>query len=168
MKFKFITSLALCFTMIGSLAYALPTMRPQNVVNIYRDHGGKVIKYSLRVKKLTRANTNVKFSGRCDSACTLYLSMPAKNLCVKPGASFGFHRAHGATRNGNQTATNYLYKKYPYWVKSWIRSKGGLRTGIKRMDYTYASKYLASCNKNKTRKHREKIHARFRFDTFYR
>ena len=144
-----VTSIAVCASIVTSAALAFPSSRLSNTVNIYRDSGGKVIKYALRAKKLAKAQTKVRFAGRCDSACTLYLSIPKRNLCIKPGATFGFHKAYGSTPRGNRTATAYLMKKYPTWVKKWIRDNGGLQSGIKRMDYAYASKYLPTCNKQK-------------------
>lgn len=144
-KILSVVSIVASIAMFGTVANAAPFSPGLNVVNIYRDHGGQVIKYAIKAKKLTKADTKIRISGLCDSACTLYLSVPSKNICIKPGANFGFHRAYGSTARANQTATNYMMGKYPSWVRSWIRANGGLSTRVKRMDYAYASKYLRTC-----------------------
>ncbi len=43
----------------------------RDVVTIRSDGGGAMLKYALRVKKLEKQQTLVRFGGRCESACTL-------------------------------------------------------------------------------------------------
>lgn len=126
-------------------ASALPTRSP-SAVTIRNDRGGQVINYALKMLRMKEAGRSVRFSGRCDSACTLYLALPRSKTCIAQGASFGFHLPYGASSRGNQIAARYLLSSYPGWVKSWIRSKGGLNGRIKTMSYAYASQYLPTCN----------------------
>lgn len=125
-------------------ASAVPSFG-SNVKTIRNDSGGYLIDYVLRVKKLERASGKVRFAGRCDSACTMFLTMRGSGSCIMPGASFGFHLPYGVSARGNQIAANYMMKSYPGWVRNWIYSNGGLSSGIKRMNFAYASRFIQPC-----------------------
>lgn len=112
---------------------------------IRHDNGGSIVTYAQKVTRARQQNLSVRISGKCQSACTLFLSLPQGQTCITPGASFGFHKAHSASRDVNEWGTRYLLKKYPNWVKQWIAAKGGLKSGIMRMDYAYASRFMQRC-----------------------
>ena len=105
-----------------------------------------MIDYAIKAKKLESAGREVKFAGKCKSACTLLMSLPKNKTCVTKSASFGFHLPYGSSRENNLIAANYMMRKYPGWVRSWIRANGGLTSGIKRMSYSYASQYMKTCD----------------------
>jgi hypothetical protein len=128
-------------TGVGS-AYAFPT---SGTFSISGDRGGHVVVYALRMLKLKQSGTQVQFRGSCDSACTLYLALPPRQVCVAPRTSFNFHLPYGASPSGNRVAASYMLRSYPSWVRNWIRSKGGLSNNIISMNYAYASKFLPSC-----------------------
>ena len=96
--------------------------------------------------KLRDSGAKLKFAGRCDSACTIYLALPRSQTCITPDALFGFHAPFAATPEASSLAQNYLLENYPDWVKSWIASRGGLSKEIVTMDYAYASKFLDRCD----------------------
>jgi hypothetical protein len=121
-----------------------PLLRP-NSVTIMGDRGGEVIRYAIKVKQYEKQGRQVRFAGRCSSACTLYLSLPASQTCIAPGANFGFHKAYGASARGNRTANAFLMRNYPSWVRHWITDNGGLTSSIKTMDYEYAAQHLPKC-----------------------
>jgi hypothetical protein len=121
------------------------TVEPPKVHTIRGDRGGVVIDYAIRVQKLRRAGGYVKFAGRCDSACTLFLSMPKSKTCIAPGAQFGFHLPYGVSERGNRVAARYLMKNYPTWVRAWIQRNGGLRSQIRTMTYAEASRHMPTC-----------------------
>lgn len=148
--------LAVCMiAMAGGLAEAAPKKRfaslPQNndyspsTVSIGSDRGGVVINYGLRMLRMRQNGTKVRFSGSCQSACTLYLGLASNQTCISPGASFGFHSPYGSNARGNRVAQAFMMRNYPGWVKSWIRSQGGLSGGIKTMSYGYASRFIKPC-----------------------
>jgi hypothetical protein len=120
-------------------------MRGQNIARISNDRGGYVIQYALQLQKLKQAGTKVQFTGRCLSACTLYLALPKSQTCISPRASFSFHAAYGAGPRGNQIATSYMLNKYPSWVRNWISTKGGLSRRLITMPYEYTSNYMNTC-----------------------
>lgn len=115
-------------------------------VVVKSERGGDLVNYARRVSRIRRSNVPVRITGSCQSACTLFLALPTTQTCITPGASFGFHRAYGSTQNANAWGTDYLLRKYPYWVQAWIARQGGLSTRIKRMNYSYASRYMQRCN----------------------
>jgi len=116
-----------------------------NVKTISGDRGGYVIDYAIRALKMRRSGTFVRFNGSCDSACTLYLSMPRSKVCITQSASFGFHLPYGAGARGNQVAANFMMKNYPGWVRGWIAKRGGLNSSIATMTYADASRFLPTC-----------------------
>ena len=115
---------------------------------IKSDKGGRVSKYAIEVSHAKQQNTRIEIRGKCQSACTLYLSMPENQICITRGASFGFHKAHGSTRKLNTWGTDYLMANYPDWVVDWINSNGGLSKSMKRMSYRYAANHLPPCSKD--------------------
>ena len=128
----------------GHVADLEPRKARQKV--IVHDPGGQVIQYALKSKKMEKQGQEVRFAGRCDSACTLYLSMPKHLTCISPGASFLFHAPYGGSKSENRTAHQYLVKSYPRWVKRWIRSRGGLENQAKVMGYDYAKRFIQPCD----------------------
>lgn len=115
------------------------------IVTIRQDQGGLIIGYSMAMMKLRDSGTKVKFAGRCDSACTIYLALPPEQTCITRGAMFGFHAPSAATREASLIAQDYLLESYPDWVKAWITSRGGLSGKLITMDYAYASQFLDRC-----------------------
>ena len=140
-----------CICAVTAPTIAAPIKGSTKIVNIRSDRGGQIIRYALRAKKYARSGSELRFSGRCDSACTLFLSMPKSKLCIKKGASFGFHLPYGSRKSSNATAARYMLMQYPSWVRSWIKTNGGLKKRIERMDYAYASKHLKPCAGGKKR-----------------
>ena len=114
-------------------------------VTIRNNRGGHLLKFALRAKQLARDNRRVRISGRCSSACTMYLTMPSDLTCITSRASFGFHLPYGASREDNAVAAKYMIRSYPQWVRQWIASKNGLNHSMKTMPYSYASQYMKTC-----------------------
>lgn len=137
-----LVAIPLAISALGT-ANALPST--PSPITIRNDRGGQVIHYALRMLRAKEAGRPVRFSGRCNSACTLFLALPRGKTCVSPSASFGFHLPYGASRRGNQVAAQYLLSSYPGWVRSWISDQGGLTGRIKTMNYAYASRFLPTC-----------------------
>jgi hypothetical protein len=120
--------------------------RSSNVHVIRNDNGGSVVGYAQAVSRLRQQNAQIVFAGRCASACTLFLAVESSRSCITPGTSFLFHRAYGARRDMNEWATDFMMSQYPGWVRSWIRSQGGLTSRVLRMDYAYASRHMRTCS----------------------
>ena len=114
-------------------------------VSIINNSGGMIVLFALKVAEYRDAGTLVKFAGRCDSACTLFLSLPKEQTCIKPGAYFRFHSPSARSSRSERSARTFLMGKYPDWVRSWIQEKGGLSHHLFRMDYAYASQFIPSC-----------------------
>lgn len=114
-------------------------------VSIGSDRGGYVINYGLRMLRWRQNGTQVRFGGKCQSACTLYLGLASSQTCISPGASFSFHLPYGASKRGNKIARDFMMRNYPGWVRSWVRSQGGLSSSMKTMGYGYASRFIKPC-----------------------
>ncbi len=105
-----------------------------------------IVDYAPRIRLAEDSGTPIKFMGRCDSACTLFLGMASEQACVSDRASFGFHLPYGSSPEANARAAVYMMEKYPEWVVEWIRLNGGLGRRTKRMESEYAMQYLDSCH----------------------
>lgn len=125
--------------------FAVLTMPPANAETVRGNPGGQIVTFALHVAKLRAADEPVHFDGECDSACTLYLSLPAEQLCATPRASFGFHLPYGVGAHENAVAANYLLSQYPDWVRQWIEEHGGLSHTLIRMDADEVAMHLPTC-----------------------
>src|SRR6185436_855262 len=102
-------------------------------VSIFNNSGGKIVLFALKLAEYRDAGTLVKFSGRCDSACTLFLSLPKQQTCINRGAYFRFHAPSARSSRSERSAHAFMMTKYPGWVRSWIQEKGGLSRQLFRM-----------------------------------
>ena len=116
-----------------------------NLVTIGNDKGGYVVDYALRTARWEAKRTQIRFAGKCKSACTLYLTLPEDQLCILPGASFAFHMPVSSRHRARAVAAEYLLNKYPSWVTAWLDAHGGLSPRELTMGYQYASQYLRPC-----------------------
>lgn len=56
---------------------------------IRNDHGGNVAANIVKRQQLAASGRQVQLRGFCDSACTMFTTLP--NACLAPNATFGFH-----------------------------------------------------------------------------
>ena len=117
-------------------------------MTVRRDRGGSLVHYAKRTERLRNRNQVVRFAGRCESACTLYLSLPRSQTCLLPGATFGFHKPYGGNMRQNAEASRFMMASYPGWVRDWVNARGGLSTSMKVMSSAYASQYIPQCGKS--------------------
>ena len=111
---------------IGLFAATL-TALPANAETVSGNPGGQIVTFATYIAQTARRRrAGSDFDGACDSACTLYLSLPVEQLCVTPRASFGFHLPYGVGARQHAVAANYLLSQYPDWVRQWIDEHGGL------------------------------------------
>lgn len=113
---------------------------------VNHDLGGSVVSYAQEVSRYRIEGRLIQIVGRCDSACTLFLALPPDQVCITPGASFGFHRAYGSTKSMNDWGTRYLKKSYPRWVQNWLTQNGGLTQNVKRLHFKAASRHIRRCD----------------------
>lgn len=138
-------TLALALSLGLSMPEAQASRPPIRYMTIGNDSGGYIIKYALRMMKIRQSGALVKFNGRCDSACTLFLAIPSSHSCTTNDASFRFHLPLGSSESGNKLARDYMLRNYPGWVRSWIRQKGGLSHKLITMNASYAQKFTGAC-----------------------
>jgi hypothetical protein len=117
----------------------------RDAVEIGNDSGGYVAEYALRLYEMTEARRNVRFVGVCDSACTLFLALPAQQTCITEGAYFRFHAPAAPSASAAAAVAAYMMRKYPQWVRAWIDAQGGLTDRLTTMSYGYAQKFIRTC-----------------------
>ena len=115
------------------------------VVLISNNSGGNIAAFAADAAGYRSSGTSLQFTGRCDSACTLFLGLPSRQICVAPGAYFRFHSPSGVPARAEHVAQNYLMRKYPGWVRAWIGHNHGLSRQLMTMNYGYASQFVKTC-----------------------
>lgn len=137
------------FTSCANAAFAVGfdfnSSNDDDRITIAADHGGQIARYAIKLNQIEESNYSVRFAGKCDSACTLYLSLSPEKVCVTPRASFGFHLPFGVSSHQVEIARAYLMDHYPDWVRYWIAAKGGLTSQLKVMPYNYARHFISDC-----------------------
>lgn len=116
---------------------------------IHRDYGGYVLDYEIKKEEYKRTNVYIEFMGNCESACTMYLGLPKDRICVGPNAKFGFHRPYVEGRNDpiqDKKAEAWLIKRYPKWVRKWIKSTGGLKKDIVYIPDSIVRENVRACD----------------------
>lgn len=134
---------------LASRSYTYRSRRGKKAreITIRGDRGGELIRYARAVRKAARNGNLVRIGGHCDSACTLYLALPRKQLCLLPGATFRFHHPYGSSKRNNRIAAQYMMRAYPGWVRSWLGKRGGLNSRLKAINYDTASRHITPCEK---------------------
>ena len=88
----------------------------------------------------------VKFVGVCDSACTLFLALPAEQTCITDGAYFRFHAPSAPSASAAEAVGAYMMRKYPVLVRAWLAAQGGLSDRLATMSYQYAQNFMRTYN----------------------
>lgn len=117
----------------------------QHSVSIYGNSGGSIGTFARQSLYYKSSHTKLRFTGRCDSACTLFLALPRSQTCLSAGAVFRFHSPIANNSRMASLAHRYMMAKYPPWVRSYIKRSGGLTHRLITMDSRYASRYMSRC-----------------------
>ena len=143
---KFMKAIAFSWMLVAATAPTYAKSTRSSSVTIANNSGGTIAAFAMDAADYRISGTLVKFKGRCDSACTLFLSLPSRQTCVSSGASFRFHAPYGVSARAQRSARAYLMSKYPGWVRAWIGRNNGLTRNLITMDYSYASKFMRNCD----------------------
>jgi len=108
-------------------AQVIGPVAPVDPIVLDDSEGGQISTFLDFFKAIKASHVPVQIRGWCFSACTLVLMMPKEQLCVEPGALFGFHLATtggGFTSTPLPEITQALYKRYmPAGVLAWLATK---------------------------------------------
>ena len=74
---------------LPTVAQTLSARAPLPALVIRNDMGGRLDLRQAEIRQLRQSGRKVELRGRCYSACVMYLGLG--NVCVSPGADFGFH-----------------------------------------------------------------------------
>ena len=122
---------------------ALPGER--TALEISGDSGGLVAEFAVQMYQLKAQKREVRFVGRCDSACTLLLALPKTQTCVTSNAYFRFHAPSAPNDMAARAVQDFMIRKYPKWVQAWIARQGGLTSRLITMNYDYANRHMRTC-----------------------
>ncbi len=68
----------------------------------------------------------VVINGPCQSACTLFISLGSKNVCITRRAELWFHQATYSSGRRSGYWTGAMMKLYPAKIRRYLKKKGGL------------------------------------------
>ncbi len=123
---------------LGIISYARADIR------ITSDHGGAFPDYVAHVEQARASGQRVVIDGPCESGCTLYLNLPAKQICATGRGSFGFHAAtDGQFGLPHPETTQKIWDAYPPSVRIEIGKRGGLWLNVIRFP---ARRFVRACN----------------------
>lgn len=145
-----------------SVVGALTSTVHADMLVIKNNPGGVIVSFLNDVKVARDNKVKVFIQGYCNSACTLYLSLPREQLCINEGVEFGFHQASvdlflleelyqrfpffkDMEDLMAESMTMKMLSMYPDWVSSWIDESGGMAEDLKVMPYSYASRFVQTC-----------------------
>jgi hypothetical protein len=106
--------------------------------------GGQVRTFGLKLEEYERTGRAVRLMGHCNSACTLFLALPPRQVCQTPGTTYLFHKSWGGTYEDRQITDDYMWSVYPYWVKTWLSSNGWDQWDS-IMPYNYSKNFVRDC-----------------------
>ena len=69
----------------------------------------------------------VVINGPCQSACTLFLSLGSKHVCITRRAELWFHQATYSSGRRSKYWTGAMMKLYPRKIRRYLKRRGGLR-----------------------------------------
>jgi hypothetical protein len=109
----------------------MPLLSDPPTIIIKYDEGGEVSRYEQRERASEAKGRRIVVRGLCGSACTIYLKSPF--LCAEPTAQFVFHASYLrygklGTTGPDPESNTYLLQWYPFRIKEFIASQGGLTT----------------------------------------
>ena len=136
---------AVVFSHVASVQAQAVRPTPSAVM-IGDNSGGRIGDFVALFHEYRSAGSQIHFSGYCDSACTLLLALPRSQTCISSGAVFRFHAPSAGSARVVNAARKFILSRYPGWVRSWIANNSGLTTQLISMDYSYASKFMRTCN----------------------
>lgn len=121
----------LLFSGTGAEAARPGSQQPGATIIINGDPGGSVRNRYNEIARINALGQRVEIrNGSCMSSCTMFLG--AKNVCVSPQASFGFH---GPYRFGQKLSesefdqwSRVIASHYPSAVRNWYMSKARYNT----------------------------------------
>jgi hypothetical protein len=115
----------------GCWGKKMPLLSDPPTIIIKYDEGGEVSKYERRERAWEAQGRRIVVRGLCGSACTIYLKSPF--LCAEPTAQFVFHASYFrygklGTAGDDPEGNTYMLQWYPFRIKEFIASQGGLTT----------------------------------------
>ena len=126
--------------LLAALVFTAFSASAAETIDVFDNHGGRVVEYNARWAALGARGVNVRITGPCQSACTVLLKhIPRSRICVTPEARFGFHQAN------LPEATATLWSGYGSDIRAWINAHGGLQKEFVWMGAPDVFRYFKKC-----------------------
>jgi hypothetical protein len=88
--------------------------------------GGKFTRFDPVVAEYNQTGAPFRIVGRCNSACTLFLSI--RNVCIERNAIFGFHAGNDGKGNISLSATRHMQNAYNPKLRRFVIENGYMET----------------------------------------
>lgn len=106
-----------------------PYIRRARTITIDHGIGGYVQGTMSNLIRVIESRKRVVINGRCQSACTLFLSLGRGRVCITPRAELWFHQASYRSGKRSRYWSDKMFRLYPRKIRNYIRKRGGLRRG---------------------------------------
>jgi hypothetical protein len=80
--------------------------------------GGQFSRFDPVVSQYNQSGELFRIEGRCQSACTLFLSI--QNVCIDRNATLLFHAGHDRNRNVTNSATSHMLGAYNAALRDYV------------------------------------------------
>jgi hypothetical protein len=80
--------------------------------------GGQFSRFDPVVSQYNQSGELFRIEGRCQSACTLFLSI--HNVCIDRNATLLFHAGHDRNRNVTNSATSHMLGAYNAALRDYV------------------------------------------------
>lgn len=133
--------------MAAALLLATPALASVGPHVVRMDPGGLVFERQREVDARRAARQPVVIDGVCNSACTMYLSLPG--TCITHNASMLFHDAFDPAR-GNALVpafTNVVMRHYPAALRAYLAQRGFVPgSGVEvTLSYSELARFVRTC-----------------------
>jgi hypothetical protein len=88
--------------------------------------GGKFARFDPVVWQYNQSGEQFRIEGRCNSACTMFLSI--KNVCIVRSARLGFHAAKDRQYNISASGTAHMMNTYNAKLRAYLVEKHAMET----------------------------------------
>lgn len=106
-----------------------PYIRRVRTITIDHGIGGYVQGTMSNLIRVIESRKRVVINGRCQSACTLFLSLGRGRVCITRRAELWFHQASYQSGQRSRYWSDKMFRLYPRKIRNYIRKRGGLRRG---------------------------------------
>jgi len=88
--------------------------------------GGRFARFDPIVDQYNKSGEVFRITGRCQSACTLFLAI--RNVCIEPSATLAFHAGRGTGGQVNSLNTGHMLGAYNASLRAYLQAHNAMQS----------------------------------------